>query len=212
MKNITFNIILIAAMLLTVGCADRDSRVTGLSLNYENITIFVGQSINLVATIAPENAAEKTLYWHSSNPDAATVDENGRVTGISGGRSTISVATKEGRFVARCEVRVDSPDIVAVVSPPGGIQHEGSITGNLSLRSGQSTSFPNHYSFQWFINTSDSNTGGEAIQGATSSSFQLPASLSAGTHSFYCRVNVSYTNTPFFVRSNTVSVYVLPNW
>lgn len=50
----------------------------------------VGESVDLVATVqgGPANAA---VFWGSSNPAAATVDANGRVTGVAPGTSTVSV-------------------------------------------------------------------------------------------------------------------------
>ena len=195
---------------LAPACVDKDTFVTGVSLDHSEITIYVGQRVDLTATITPENAAEQTMYWYSSSPEYATVDENGRVTGVGVYESRwdkcdIIVTTKEGRFIDGCLVLVDiTPDIEVFPSTINAVA--GSITGSLNLRN--AGTFPNHFRYQWFINTANNNTGGNAISGATSASLQLPASLGVGTHYIYCRVNISHFNTAFYVRSNVARVEV----
>ena len=47
-------------------------------------------------TIFPENAGTKELEWNSENPEVATVDANGVVTGKKLGKTVITVKTKDG--------------------------------------------------------------------------------------------------------------------
>jgi hypothetical protein len=44
-------------------------------------------------------------------------------------------------------------------------------------------------SYQWYRNTSNSNTGGTLIYGAINASFEIPAALTAGTYYYYCEIN-----------------------
>lgn len=60
------------------------------------VSVNVGESTSLRATIEPDNAANKTLKWTSSDPSKATVSEDGVVTGISGGTVTITCETTDG--------------------------------------------------------------------------------------------------------------------
>ena len=46
-------------------------------------------TVPLGTTIEPENAANKDIIWSSSNPEVATVDQNGVVTAIKQGTATI---------------------------------------------------------------------------------------------------------------------------
>ena len=71
----------------------------------ENGTLETGTGVyfTLTATVAPENATDKTVTWTSSNTDVATV-ENGKVTGLSVGEATIT-ATAGGKS-ATCTVKV----------------------------------------------------------------------------------------------------------
>lgn len=64
-------------------------------------TIYAGETAQLVATVLPENAANKDVKWTSSNTNVATVDENGLITGIQEGNATITCSS------------VDNPDVKA---------------------------------------------------------------------------------------------------
>lgn len=75
--------------------------VTGLSLDKTSITLEVGESTTLVATVTPAGAA--TVTWESQNPDIVTVSE-GVVTGVKEGSSI--VVAKAGSKTASCIVKV----------------------------------------------------------------------------------------------------------
>jgi len=57
--------------------------------------------------VHPENADNKTVTWASSNPEVATITNNGLVTAIANGETTITVTTKDGKKTATCVVTVD---------------------------------------------------------------------------------------------------------
>lgn len=70
-------------------------------------TTYIGDSIQLSATVYPNNALNKSLSWHSNNPEIATVDQNGLVHGISLGYATITATANDGSGVsASCSVTV----------------------------------------------------------------------------------------------------------
>ena len=83
--------------------------VTGVTLNKTSTSLYVGDTETLTATVAPDNATDKTVTWTSSNPSVATV-ENGVVTAVAPGTATITVTTADGSFTATCAVTV-RPDI-----------------------------------------------------------------------------------------------------
>ena len=68
---------------------------------------------------------------------------------------------------------------------------EGSITGSLSVVASSNTSNP--VTYQWYENTIDSTTGGTAINGETSASFDIPTDLLADTYYYYCVLSSSGT-------------------
>ncbi len=61
-----------------------------VTLNPESAEIMVGETITLTANILPETTTDKTITWSSSDPTKATVDENGTVTGVALGETTIT--------------------------------------------------------------------------------------------------------------------------
>lgn len=65
----------------------------------------------------------------------------------------------------------------------------GSISGSLSVVANSNTSNP--VTYQWCENTIDSSTGGTAINGETSASFDIPTDLLADTYYYYCVLSSS---------------------
>ena len=81
-------------------------KVTSVTLNEKAINLDIRESKQLVATINPENATNKNVYWTSSNTDVAYVDSSGLVTGFDKGTAVIIVTTEDGNKVATCTVTV----------------------------------------------------------------------------------------------------------
>ena len=77
--------------------------VTGISLP-EALTVYVGGSTVLTPKFSPEGAASTFLEWSSADESIATVDQNGVVTGVNGGKTSITVKCKE--YSATCQVKV----------------------------------------------------------------------------------------------------------
>jgi uncharacterized protein YjdB len=84
--------------------------VTGVTLDQTAVTLEIGETVTLVATIEPANATNQLVGWTSGNEDVATVDD-GLVTAISAGSATISVITLDGSKIASCEVTVTEASI-----------------------------------------------------------------------------------------------------
>lgn len=68
--------------------------VESVTLDQTELTLEVGDTQTLLATINPSNADEKTVTWSSSKKSVATVDENGCVTALAAGTTTIKAKTK----------------------------------------------------------------------------------------------------------------------
>lgn len=90
---------------------------TGIKLNETNVTIMGIQSKQLQATVQPLTAANKNVTWSSNNPDVATVDENGKVTGQKKGSTLIVATTEDGGFYVTCSVTVEEVPTTDIVSP-----------------------------------------------------------------------------------------------
>lgn len=57
-----------------------------------------GQAFQLNATVYPAETTDKTVMWTSSNPDIASVNENGLVTANNAGVATITAGTKNNKM------------------------------------------------------------------------------------------------------------------
>ena len=80
--------------------------VTGVTVSPATLSLEIGKTGTLTASVSPSNATNKTVSWSSSSPSIATVD-NGKVTAVAVGSATIT-ATADGKS-ATCEVTV-TPD------------------------------------------------------------------------------------------------------
>ena len=95
---------------------DKVVSVTGVSLNESSITLDVGGSKTLTATVAPDNATNKKVRWTSDNETVATVSEDGVVTAVAGGTAVITATTHDGLFTATCTVTVNAPDAAPTIT------------------------------------------------------------------------------------------------
>ncbi len=83
-------------------------KVTGVTLDQTDLTLFTGQSEQLTATVTPDNAANKNVTWSTSDATVATV-QDGTVTAVAAGTATITVTTEDGSHTATCTVTVKDP-------------------------------------------------------------------------------------------------------
>ncbi|MDR1153981.1 MAG: SUMF1/EgtB/PvdO family nonheme iron enzyme [Bacteroidales bacterium] len=108
--------LLLTAVFAAVS-ASCSKEATGVTLDKSTLMLAVGATETLTATVAPDNAADKTLTWISSAPEVAAVD-GGAVTAIVTGTATVTVATANGR-TATCEVTVEQYTVETVLIPKG---------------------------------------------------------------------------------------------
>lgn len=80
--------------------------VESVELNRSSLTLTVGGTQTLTATVSPDDAANKTVTWSSSNPLVASVSNAGVVTAVSAGTAVITVTTVDGSHTATCTVTV----------------------------------------------------------------------------------------------------------
>ena len=82
--------------------------VKSVTLNKSSLEMIAGSAetgtATLTATVAPEYASDKTVFWLTSNEKVATVDDNGKVTAVGSGEAKIT-ATAGGKY-ASCIVKV----------------------------------------------------------------------------------------------------------
>ncbi|MDE6338298.1 MAG: Ig-like domain-containing protein, partial [Muribaculaceae bacterium] len=81
--------------------------IESITLDHSEWNCKVGDSFSLTATVLPENATDKSISWTSSDPNVATVDENGNVTAVNVGECTVTASAADGLGVsATCKVTV----------------------------------------------------------------------------------------------------------
>lgn len=138
MKPLFLSIFLALAVLLTASCGPKENpviAVTGISLSQTSVSLEVGGSVSLTATVSPSDATDKTVTWTSSNSGVASVS-GGVVSALAEGTATIT-ATAGGKS-AKCEVTV-KPKVVDVtgislnkteltLSPGGSFQLEATVS------------------------------------------------------------------------------------
>ena len=100
------------AAILTVGlaaCGDGTVAVESVTLDQNTLSLEVGKTETLTATVAPDDATDKTVTWTTDNAEVATV-ANGTVTAVAVGETVITATA--GDKTATCSVTV-TPAVVA---------------------------------------------------------------------------------------------------
>ena len=107
MKTIKHLWSIFIAALLCISCTEDvlPIAVEGLELNLTTLSMKVGESKTLTATITPADAENQAVKWSSSNKSVASV-EDGEITAHKAGETTISVTSEDGGFRASCTVTV----------------------------------------------------------------------------------------------------------
>lgn len=80
--------------------------VESIAISITENTVYEGEEFSLYPVFTPANATNQQVSWSSSNPNVATVDEYGKVTGVSAGTAVITVTSADGGFTATCTVTV----------------------------------------------------------------------------------------------------------
>ncbi|MGI6782879.1 MAG: S8 family serine peptidase [Aminivibrio sp.] len=103
--------------------ADPDGPVTGVSLPYASLNLVVGQTAVLQASVASEDAMNKSVIWRTSDKTIVDGTASGlaaTIKALAAGSARISVKTREGGFEAAC--------IVTVADSSGGCSVGGAAT------------------------------------------------------------------------------------
>lgn len=87
--------------------------VTSITLNKSSLTLYIGDTSTLVATVSPSNATNKKVTWSSSNGSIASVS-NGKITARSAGVVTITAKAGNKTASARVTVLENEIDVTRV--------------------------------------------------------------------------------------------------
>jgi plastocyanin len=143
------------------------------------------------------NNATSTSYTIPTNLNAGTYYYfcEVRATGATSVRSNVGTVA----------VNTPATPVITITTHPAAntTVTQGSITGSLSVAATVNPSAT--LSYQWYSNTTNSNTGGTVISGATSASYTIPTNLNAGTYYYFCELLAAGATS---VRSNVATVTV----
>ena len=133
--------------------------VQSVTLDAEEITLYVDETHLLTATVLPDYAINKNVTWTSNNEAIATVEE-GFVTAVAAGTAIITVITEDGGLTATCTVNVLQKHILTLQVNPTGT---GTATGEGEYAAGVSvtvnaTPYANYEFVAWMDGTTQLST------------------------------------------------------
>ena len=85
--------------------------VTEVVLYNDNLSICLGDTYQLEASVRPAYATNQNISWSSSNTSVAAVNATGLVTAKAVGTATITATSKDGGFTDSCIVTVTPAEI-----------------------------------------------------------------------------------------------------
>lgn len=99
-----------AVCAVTVTTAPGAVEVESVTVAPTTLSLAPGGSVQLTANLVPAEATNRKVAWSSSNPAAATVDANGKVTAVANGTAIVTAVTEDGGFSASSKVTVAPGD------------------------------------------------------------------------------------------------------
>jgi len=104
-----------ASVLTSCKKDPKDTNVTGVTLSSATLSMEIGESATLTATVSPSDATNKSVTWISSNVAVAVVDNNGKITAVTEGTTVVTVTTTDGGHTATCTITVKSEEPTVTV-------------------------------------------------------------------------------------------------
>ncbi|WP_020621318.1 Ig-like domain-containing protein [Colwellia piezophila] len=105
-----------------------DIAVTGISLSSQSGTLYINNTLQLSATITPDNATNTNVTWSSDNSAVVTVSSNGLVTAVKNGTATITVTSTDGSFTANTTITISQK-----ATPPNNTEDSNGGGGSFSF-------------------------------------------------------------------------------
>ena len=125
------NFAIVAATSLLLGVTRTSSEA--YTLNKTSVSLKVGETVTLSATVNPSNASDKTVTWSSSDVSIAAVD-GGIVKALKIGTATIKA--KAGDKTATCSITIVPTEVSSITLDKSSASLEVGETVTLSATVG----------------------------------------------------------------------------
>ena len=110
MRNTILATICGLSTLFFLSCAkEKNVEVSSVTITQATAEMYIGETVQLNATVLPSDATDKSLTWTSSKLSVATVSNSGLVSAIAEGTSTIMASA--GGKSSTCTITVSKKDI-----------------------------------------------------------------------------------------------------
>ncbi len=127
MRRFNFLFALLTGLVLVFACGKPEQSSTipveSVSLNKTELNLIEGGSETLTATVAPGDATDRTVTWSSADATVATVEQNGYVTAVKEGKTTVTAMA--GGKSASCTVTVTKPIKFSITPNSAELEAEG---------------------------------------------------------------------------------------
>lgn len=90
--------------------------VSQIVVSKSELSLEVGQSVVLTASVYPEDATFKTYSWKSSDPSVASIEQDGKVTALKAGTADVT-ASADGITSEPCKVTVKEVQGLSIPDP-----------------------------------------------------------------------------------------------
>ena len=181
-----------------------DKLITELTLSATGVRIEVGKTIQLEATYRPADASHVALSWGSSDAGVATVNEEGFVTGIAPGVTTIT-CKNDNDITASCTVTVGSTaqPTAAPTQPPTVIRPTETVASTAPKSSAPASNKPSSSGGELFPESSTRYLTQGEISQKLGSMTGTPLSSSFGQDA----VNEIYARHGFIFSTASIRAY-----
>lgn len=105
-KAIAILLALAVALSLAACGSGAPKQVKKVRITGAKRSVVMSESVALSAVVSPDDAADKTVTWSSSDGSVLKVDGDGVVTGVSGGTATVTATASSGVSASK-EIKVD---------------------------------------------------------------------------------------------------------
>ena len=178
--------------------------VTSVTLDKTELALTVGDAaVQLTATVAPEDATDKTVTWTSDKPAVATVDATGKVTAVAAGEATITA--QAGDKTATCKVTVTKAPATITTAPTATTGDIIECSTTALVTAGKASGGTMMYAV---TPTHKKPTSTEGF----SATVPTAASLAAGTYYiwYYAKADADHTDSEISVSGIAVTVKAKP--